>query len=223
MPRFELASGSFIAPTPGGAYMATQVPDDDPARRLLRALLAADTTPPVTTAALCEWSGLAREESALELAYHLQSRALIQAEAAPRSVPTATLEDMLPSLLGRLSHPAKALLADAQGFYMATTGFAHETAEELSALSADLASLHERHQRMLHHNLGIDTSCWAMVDAAGNSQLGVWPLYIGRQRFALVAAGTPQFNQPAFVDLIWVLTRRYAMIAEGIPTAMRAP
>ena len=35
MPRYELLPGAYIAPTPGGAYMATQVPDDDPARRLL--------------------------------------------------------------------------------------------------------------------------------------------------------------------------------------------
>ena len=199
MPRYELLPGAYIAPTPGGAYMAA-----------------------LTAQSLCQWSGLAREDSALELAYHLQSQALIQAEQAPRHIPSATLEELLPDMLAHVSHPGKALLADAQGFYMATTGFPHEAAEELSALSADLASLHERHQRMLRHNLGIDNRAWALADAAGNSQLGVWPLYIGRQRFALVVAGTPHFNQPAFVDLVWVLTRRYAMVADAIPTGARA-
>jgi hypothetical protein len=221
MQRFELGAGTFIAPTPGGAYMATQVPDDDPARRLLRALLAADESPALTADALCRWSGLAREDSALELAWHLQSQALVQAVATPLTAPAATLEEMLPGLLAPLSHPGKALLADAQGFYLATTGFPHETAEELSALSADIASLHERHGRMLRHNLGLDNSSWAIIDASGNSQLGVWPLYVGRQRFALVAAGTPQFNQQAFVDLVWVLTRRYAQVTESVPTGTR--
>jgi hypothetical protein len=216
-PRFEIATGQFAAPTPGGVYHATVAPDDDPPRRLLRALMAGDDTPPLSAESIRAWSGIADSDAALEVYYHLQSLALVQAGPVARRAPMATLEELLPTLLAQLTRSGKALLADAQGFYLATSGFPHETAEELSALSADLSSLHERHQRMLRNNLGLDRSSWALIDAAGNSQLGVWPLFVGSQRFALVAAGTPQLNQPAFVDLVWALTRRYAGMTETRP------
>ncbi|MEE9356956.1 hypothetical protein [Candidatus Vondammii sp. HM_W22] len=48
------------------------------------------------------------------------------------------------------------------------------------------------------------------MDAAGNSQLGFWPLYFGEQRFVLALNGRPKFNQPAFRDMVWVLAQRYA-------------
>jgi hypothetical protein len=223
MPHFDIAAGMYAAPTPGGVYHATLAPDDDPPRRLLRALMTGDDTPALSADAIRDWSGIAETEAALEVYHRLQSLALVQADAAPRRAPMATLEELLPTLLAQLARSGKALLADAQGFYLATSGFPHETAEELSALSADLGLLHERHQRMLRHNLGLDRSSWALIDAAGNSQLGVWPLFIGSQRFALVASGTPQLNQPAFVDLVWALTRRYASLAEPGPPVTRAP
>ena len=101
------------------------------------------------------------------------------------------------------------MLADRQGFYLGTAGFTHETAEELSALSADLASLHQRHSGLLANNLGIGSGAWGVIDAAGNSQVGFWPLYVGEQRFALVLAGVPRMNQQALVNLIWILNQRY--------------
>ena len=48
------------------------------------------------------------------------------------------------------------------------------------------------------------------MDAAGNSQLGFWPLFIDTQRFALILQGVPRFNQPVFTELVWALSTRYA-------------
>ncbi|MEJ2590775.1 MAG: hypothetical protein P8178_05120 [Candidatus Thiodiazotropha sp.] len=127
-----------------------------------------------------------------------------------QAAPAGTLEDVLPGLLEQLSADGKALLADNQGFYLATSGFPHEAAESLSAVSADLSSLYERHRRLLANNLGQREQAWALTDAAGNSQLGFWPLFVGSQRFVLVIEGRPCFNQPAFRDLVWMLTLRYS-------------
>jgi hypothetical protein len=219
MPRFELSAGRFIAATPGGAYMASLAPDDEPGRRVLREVLAQDATPALTVDALRGWARIDDPDGAQEVLFHLQSLALVQFIEQARPAPAGTLEELLPPLLVKLSGAGRALLADDQGFYMGTAGFAHETAEELSALSADLASLHARHRALVGGNLGLVGANWALVDGAGNSQLGVWPLYIGRQRFALVVAGVPHFNQPAYVDLVWALTRRYSRIAESTPAA----
>jgi hypothetical protein len=212
MPSPELRTGSFLAATPAGAYLATQQPEVEPARRLLLALLTAESTPALTEAALAGWCGLAADDAAALLA-RLQKMALVEAFAAPRAPLPGSLEALLPGLLAQLSASGRALLADTQGFYLATAGFPHESAEELSALSADLASLHERHGKLLRNNLGILSSSWALVDAAGNSRVGFWPLFVGKQRFALVIAGLPRLNQPAFVELIGLLSRRYAAVS----------
>ena len=110
-----------------------------------------------------------------------------------------------------LSSQSKVLLADTQGFYVCSQGFPHETAEELSALSADIASLQERHQRLVGNNLGLETSAWGLVEASGGSRIGFWPLFIGEQRFALIISGCPQFNQPALTSLVWALSKRYGV------------
>lgn len=210
MQQLSLSPGKFVAPTPAGAYAATQTSDGGAARRILRALLAEDSTPELTFAALRVWSGLEEDQEAANILHQLQSLAMIQSVSAPREVPGATLEELLPGLISPLTQSGKALLANSQGFYMASVGFPHETAEELSAMSADLASLQQRHHHLLRHNLGIASGNWAMVDSAGNSELGCWPLHIGIHRFVLVIAGTPHFNQLPFVDLVWALTHRYS-------------
>ena len=61
----------------------------------------------------------------------------------------------------------------------------------------------------LKNNINIASSAWALVNSHGDSELGIWPLYVGNCQFNLVLMGAPQFNQQAFVDLIWVLSKRY--------------
>ncbi len=210
MGGYLLKSEHYLLPTPAGAYYAVASARRDPARRLLFTLLGRQHSHRAEVETLARWSGSADVQEALELLYRMQDLGWIQGETAVREAPAGVLEEILPGLLALLSGDGKALLADQQGFHLAGTGFSHETAEELSALSADLASLHQRHEGLLTNNLGIATAAWAMVDAAGNSQLGCWPLHIGAHCFSLVLSGLPQFNQPAFTDMVWLLSNRYA-------------
>jgi hypothetical protein len=55
----------------------------------------------------------------------------------------------------------------------------------------------------------LDTAAWALVDAAGNGQVGFWPLFIGEQRFVLVVSDFPYLNQQALTTLVWALSIRY--------------
>jgi hypothetical protein len=209
MAEYELLSGLHIAPSPAGAYYAASSPLDDPARATLIRLLGHIESPPFTVDALRELTGLNDEQTALEHIYRLQDLGLVQGLREPRHSPQGSLETALPGILAELAGRGKALLADEQGFYLATHGFHHETAEELAGLSADLGSLHARHIGLLEGNLGLHTSAWALINAGGVSEIGFWPLFVGRYRFVLIISGTPNLNQAATLDLIWMLFRRY--------------
>lgn len=210
MSEYELLPDVFVAVTPAGAYHAALGTDDDPARRLLLGILREPATPAPSVERLIAWSGLADPESALALLHRMQSVGWIRAEAAPREVPSTRMEQDIPDLLRQLSTEHRALLADGTGLQLASSGFTHEAAEGIAALAADLAMVHTRHRGLLHGNLRLHRGGIATVDAAGNSQLGLWPLAIGRQDFLLVVAGAPLFNHTAFADMVWGLTRRYA-------------
>ena len=208
--RFSLQEGYFIIPTPAGAYHGVSEAKLTAPRRLLRHLMRRDVSPQLELDSLQGWTGTRNPDEALDLLFRIQSLGWIEGFREQQQAPTGTLESVLPDRLDALSSNGRALLADAQGFYVASRGFPHETAEELSAVSADLASLYERHSGLLGSNMGLETSAWALVDAAGNSRVGFWPLYIGSHRFVLVLGGVPRLNQPALTELIWALSKRYA-------------
>ncbi len=210
MQSFNLVDNLYVYPTPGGAYHAISAAEQDPPRQFLRALLQHDTTPALTIESIKNWTGMSDTTQASELVHRAQQLLWIQGVQKPITCPDQPLEDILPSMLGSLTDDGKVLLSDSQGFYLAASGFPHEVAEELSALSADLASLNERRSGLLINNLGLGSGSWGLVDAAGCSKVGFWPLHIGKQRFVLVVSGIPRFNQPEFVNLVWTLSMRYA-------------
>lgn len=211
MQDFDLVENLFIYPTPSGAFHASATTEDDPARKLVRALLQTDKTPKLTLEGIQEWSGLTDTENAVSLLQHIQKVLWVQGIESPLTCSNSPLEEVLPTILNKLTDNGKVLLADHQGFYLAANGFPHEVAEELSALSAELASLNERRSGLLNNNLGLGSGAWALTDAAGCSRIGFWPLYIGMQRFVLVLSGLARLNRPEFVELIWVLSMRYAV------------
>ncbi len=199
----------YLSPTPAGAYYSVASNDKSAPRRFLKQLLVEDASPLLSTESLQQLMQLESEDEALEMLAHLQKLGWVQGMDSVQEAPAGRLEDILPGLLSELSLSGKALLADEEGFYIASSGFPHETAEELSGLSANIAILHNRYQGVLKNNLGEGSSAWGLVDAAGNSQIGFWPIYIGSYRFALVIGGVSRFNQAAFTTLVWALNMRY--------------
>ncbi|MCQ8179963.1 hypothetical protein NP603_02470 [Methylomonas sp. SURF-1] len=209
MERFTLVEGLFLYPTPAGAYYAVAYPDSDKPRRFLLRLLQQAQTPALALPPLQSLMEIEDEQKALEMLLHCQKLGWVQGVDTPLQAPAGALEDVLPGLLAAISESGKVLLADDQGFYLACSGFPHETAEELSALSAELATVHKRRSGLLSNNMGIASHAWAIVDAFGASQIGFWPIFVGGRRFVLAIAGTPHFNQAEFVSLAWILTTRY--------------
>ena len=209
MADYRLIENHYVLPTPGGAFHAVSQQEKDPMRGLLCALLRESSTPLLTQEALERWSGLSGED-ALEALFHIQNQGWIEGFTDARATPPGALESILPELLPPLSGGGKALLADSHGFYVAAAGFTHEAAVELSALSADIASLDARHYNLTRNNLRLTANAWTLSDAAGNSHLGFWPLFIDEHRFVLVIQDVPQLNQSAFTSMVWALYTRYS-------------
>ncbi|MGJ0428260.1 hypothetical protein [Methylobacter sp.] len=210
MSNYVLTEGLHLYPTPAGAYYAACSVNKDKTRQFLRALLLQEKTPALNLANLRKLMDQHEEAKCLELLHHCQKLGWVQGIDTALHYPQDALEDILPDLLSKISENGKVLLADSQGFYLSSHGFPHEVAEELSALSAEIATIHERRSGLLMNNMGLASNAWAVIDAYGNSQLGFWPLFIGNNRFVIAISGIPHFNHPEFVSLVWALSMRYA-------------
>jgi len=209
MAAYQFAQDAHILPTPAGIFYAVSTEAADKTRYFLLSLLAQADSQVLDEEFLIRATGSKDAEEAMELLYRAQGLGWVQAEQQPREAPVGIMEEVLPGILGKLSSTRKVLLVDNQGLFLSAHGFSYELAEELSVLSADLTSLYVRHQRLLKNNINIASSAWALVNSHGDSELGIWPLHVGGCQFNLVLMGAPQFNQQAFVDLIWVLSKRY--------------
>ena len=212
MNEYDFERGLFIAPTPAGAYFAASSVTQEPARVTLSRLLSFAEFPAFEPAILSEITGLVDQQAALEHIYRLQSLGLVHGLPSTHKQSSESLEASLPPILAELAGEGKALLADEQGFYLGCHGFHHETAEELAGLSADLGSLHARHFALLEGHLGMRSSAWALINAGGMSNMGFWPLFVGKHRFVLIISGAPKLDQPAMLDLVWLLFRRYGAV-----------
>ncbi len=199
----------FVMPTSAGAYFCVAHKHASPTRALMQALLKEKISPQLTAEKVREWTGVDKEAEAIKIVQRAQSLGWLQGLSDPMYLANERLEDILPQLLAPLSGTGHALLADAEGFSLATAGFSGDEAERLSALSADVFLMYERHEPLLREALSIDKSAWGIIDAVGNSFIGFWPLWIGNHRFVLVIKDTPTLNRPDLLSLIWALYVRY--------------
>jgi len=210
MSHYSLTEGLYLYLTPAGAYYAVSSMDKDKPRQFLKNILLQQQTPSLNLETLHSLTEYDDEQKCLELLHHCQKLGWVQGIESAKQYPTGALEDILPDLLGGISENGKVLLADKEGFYLVSIGFPHEAAEELSALSAEIATVHDRRSGLLRNNMGLGSNAWAVVDVFGNSHVGFWPLFIGQNRFVIAISGIPHFNQPDFVSLVWTLSIRYA-------------
>lgn len=208
MSEYILTENLYLGITPGGTYYAVQDKTDEPGRNFLHRLMQEAETPLFNVGVACELSGY-KKKRALEFVHWLQEAGLILGLENSERAPHETLERLLPQLLRTMSDEGKAILAESRGLYLGNAGYTHEAAEELAALSANLTAVYTRHKELLQGNLGYRQRAWGLVDASGNSEVGFWPLYIGKNRFTLIIGGIPQFNQPGFKRLVWALEMRY--------------
>lgn len=199
----------YLLPTAAGAFSAVAADDPTPLRQFLLHVIAAKGRVPVRDEDLLAWSTCSSLGEARAFLDELIAKGWLEVLTEPARIPEYSMDFALPKLLPALSQGSQVLLADGLGFVVFSHGFSPEGAEELAALSADLANLHARRGHFLRRNLGLNGGAWALINAAGHSQIGFWPLHIGDERLVLAIAGTPALNQPQLVDFVMLLHRRY--------------
>lgn len=198
--------------TPAGAYFAVSANDEDALRTALFDVMARPGAWPASTE---RWpspdGGAAPDLPARDVVDRLLQLEWVEFAARDAEpVSAEPLERQLLELLPALSGEGRALLADHQGLPIALAGFDEIQGQGLAALSSEAIALGLRHRRLLAGSSTRTPAAWAMVDAAGNSQIGVWPLFFGQRWFALVIAGRPLLARPAFLRLVRTLVRRAA-------------
>lgn len=211
MPEQSSAQGQFIYPTPAGAYQAVAGKTTDGVRGLLRHLLALDASPLLTPKALAALFQ-APESVAIEQFQRLRKLRVLQTLPSLFRAEDQALEVCLPQLLEQLSDNRQSLLADDQGFYLASNAIDPVKAEELAGFAAEFGKLRQRYGDLL---AGDQQSAWAFGGARGYNNLGFWELQVGKYTFFLVIGGRPNLNQQAMVELVWRLMHRYGTDQEG--------
>lgn len=209
---FELHKSDFplyAEITPAGALYAVSVKDIDAPRLALLNILREGGTHPFSVEMAENWTGMSQEK-AMEQCFRLQKMGFIRGSREPiPMIDKENLDTLLPRILGNLSSIKKAVLADSNGLYIASSGFPHESAEELAGLSADILRLEERHGRLLHNNLRIPYQSWGVVNPGGVGEISFYPIFISFQSFVLIIGGLPKLRDRSFISLIYALDLRY--------------
>ncbi len=212
MRKHILVDGLFIYPTPIGCYYAVSSIADEKARKFIQRVLQLPSAPVLNIGTLVDLMDAETQDEAIELLYLCQKMGWIQGVKNSIEFPDGALDVILPPLLDKISETGNVLLSDTQGFHLACSGFTHEMAEQLSAISAEIETVHKRRLDLMENQLTIDSHAWAIVDAFGSSQLGFWPIFVGDNQFVITISGIPHFNRSDFVTLIWALSIRYHQI-----------
>lgn len=207
--KYEVDHSKFLKVTSAGAYYCMASSENDFVREFIGDQLTQEKLPVFSQENIDNWFK-DDDLNSMETLSHMQNINWLASADEQALCSKGKLEDILPEILPSLSSHKKVILADSHGFYLCSSGFPHESAEEISALSADLISLHERHKGALNGNLKLTSSNWGVIDAAGHSQLGFWPLHVGKEVFSLVIGGQALLHKPSYFDLAWLLHTRYA-------------
>ena len=206
MADYQLTQDVHIIPPPLGAYYAASNSQPDAARSLILGIMASDTTQKVSVETLRQYVG---KGDPLQLLYWMEKSKWIAGRVESETLAAQHIETDVPFLLSQLSGDGMALLADHDGFHLVSAGFTQEVAEELAILAAEISTIQSKYSELIRSKLRLGTLAMAVIDSGGNSELGCWPLYIGKQQFMLVVSGIPRFDQQAYLHLIWALCRRY--------------
>lgn len=206
MSDYRLAEDVHIIPTPLGAFCAVSMPEPDAARSLIQGMLMHDTTQKVSLDTVRQYLG---NNDPLPLLYWMEKSKWIVGRAESDTLPARHIEADLPLLLRQISSDGMALLADHEGFFLVNAGFTRELAEELALFAAEISRVQEKYAGLIRNGLRKNTLAMAVTDSGGGSELGCWPLYIGKHHFMLVVSGMPRFDQPAYLHLVWALCRKY--------------
>lgn len=196
----QTLGNSFIRVSPAGCYYAVESHEKTVVRTLLHKILCNAVTP-----AFSDYAG-----TDLQKIFELAKSGFIHLSEHPVALPDGSLSDLMPKVLPALSERERVVLTEArQGLFLDFTGMSQSEAEELAVFAAGLRSLSNTHTSLLTSLLGTPGNAMGVVDPAGNSDIGFWPLHISDNVLTLIILGIPRFNSVEFGTLVWALIERY--------------
>ena len=188
-----------VTTLPMGCYYATQSQEDTTYRLLLKKILAHDVTPALSNFA---------DEEKRDLV-QMSEAGLITLDEPQTSLPLGNLGHLMRYALPALSTQKSVVLSESHhALIIGYTGFSEEQAEELAVLAAQFYAI-EQLQERLKKPASLNNHAMGLMDPAGSSDVGFWPIYVADKVFCLAIAGTPRFNSDQFALLIWGLMERY--------------
>ncbi len=201
--NLEANDARYLSLTPAGCFHAVQSPKRTDERRLLLHLLSRPASTTVEVIA-------ADDESFMPQLAQLARAGFLHSGEKPETLPETNLSDLLPTLLPALSQRGRVVLTESrQGLFLDYCGVTRDQAEELAVLASSLRAIADQRSTLLSGQLAVHSRAFGIVDPAGNSEIGFWPLHIGDNVFTLTILGIPRFNIEAFRLLVWVLVERY--------------
>lgn len=199
----------YVSVTPAGCFYAIENTRMTSERRLLKQFLALPDA--VLLSTLCDNSTGSPSLIDYDDLQQLESAGFVAVQPKQSHIPQGQLSTMLPRLLPELSQRGSVVLADArQGLPVDFVGVSQDDAAEMSVMAAQFQEIADRRNKLVGGQLGFSSSAVAMVDPAGSSELGFWPLHIDSEIFTLAVLGIPRFNTLPFAQLIWALVVRYS-------------
>ena len=208
----------YWLPTSKGALYATQAPASNPVRNLLLALMGHVISPHASLDQIAMWSGVTHPGLAASMVLRMLVSGLVETIESPYHLQGSISDKKLSEQLSRACAKGKTLLADRQGFCLASAGFLPHEIDGLAGLCAEMASLR------LRQNASPDTPPCALVEAWHCKRLGsaedcrLQPLFIGPHQFTLLMSGEPRLDNRALADMIWTMIQRYGTPTQPSPS-----
>lgn len=209
MKKKLLQGNKYLFPSAAGVYHLACQPSQTSAKKLFSDILRRTHTRIITTHEVQRIMEINSHQRFTEEMQTILSLGWLEEHDTPFQLPDDALEELLPQLLTVLSSTGHTFLSDSHGFPLFSSGFPKKDVEALSAMSAQFSSIYDKYHAVIQRTAQSPTQAWGMIDAAGNSNMGIWPISIGNHGFNLLIQGIPKLDHPNFVILVWLLYSRY--------------
>lgn len=140
---------------------------------------------------------------------NLISKGFIKTDELSESVDQITLKcpEEFQALLETLSINGKAILADAHGLIIASSGYSKSDSDYIAAIATNLVAISE--QAKARTKNPIDKSLWNTGLSWGAFRALCVSIYVGAHQYILVVGGLPNLEGDEFLDTVGFLVRRY--------------
>ncbi len=201
---------AYITLTTTGAYFFVSGGLSQVSASLLRWLFSQPESPvfqPETFQKIQEETEVKNPEFSLQ---ELIDKGALQLSEEPAVCPKAPMQEVLPTMLSQLSDAGRAVLVDANGLCIASTGIDSERIAALSALASKLMGALYHAGDDVFHLLNIEYGVTCLYDVMKKNLFTFIPLNLHPNRLIMVSEGQITFSSAIFRDFIWVLWMRYA-------------